>query len=78
MKKEEMKSGEDADVTFTPEEIVDTLEALWKANALLKISGVKSDDLDQDEVDNIVDDHDKAVQRISVKLMRMVGRSVAP
>jgi len=69
------KPKKDADVTFTPDEVAGILEALWKANALLKIAGVTSDDLDMNEVETIVDDHDKTVQQLSIKLMRLVGRS---
>ena len=71
------KPKKDADVTFAPDEVAGILEALWKANALLKIAGVTSDDLDMNEVESIVDDHDKTVQQLSIKLMRLVGRSGA-
>ena len=64
------ESAEDAaqDSELSAEDTAFILQALWKANALMKVS-TYSADLDEDEVADMVDDHEKAVERLSRKLI---------
>lgn len=44
------------------------LRALWRANALMKVSAYSAD-LNEDQVADIVDDHEQAVEQLSRKLI---------